>query len=71
MVNLEINAFLSVEQRLLASLHCQPEYIWNELQSRNVGYTGDLDLETGRKHIFDLDLEAERQHTFALDLGVG
>ena len=41
--------------------------MWNELQLRNVGYTGDLDLETRRKHTFDLDLEAGRQHIFDLN----
>jgi hypothetical protein len=36
------------------------DYIWNELQSRNGGYTRDLDLEAERQDTFDPDPEARR-----------
>ena len=37
---------------------CQPDYIWNELQSRSGGHTCDPDLEA-RRQVSDLDLDME------------
>jgi hypothetical protein len=45
---------------VMAIFGCQLDYIWNELQSRNGGYTCDLDLETGGQHAFDPDFETGR-----------
>lgn len=52
-------------------LGCQLDYIWNELQSRNGGYTWDPDLEVGRQQAFELNLEAGRHGLFDPDLEVG
>jgi hypothetical protein len=44
----------------MATLGCQLDSIWNELQSKNGGHTCDPDLEAGREHVFGPELESER-----------
>lgn len=46
---------------VVAVSSCQPDYIWNELQSRNGGHTCDPDLEAGgQASDTNLDMEILR-----------